>query len=72
MAEHPAVPFTSSMTKNGRPESVVPASSTLAMFGWSIMARACRSASNRVSTAFESIPALMTLTATARFTVPVR
>ena len=56
------------MTKNGRPPSVVPASSTLAMFGWSIIASACRSASNRASTAFESMPALMTLTATARFT----
>ena len=30
--------------------SVVPASSTLAMLGWSISARACRSASNRAST----------------------
>ena len=30
--------------------SVVPASSTLAMFGWSIKARACRSASNRAIT----------------------
>ena len=32
------------------------------MFGWSISASACRSASNRASTAFESIPALMSLT----------
>ena len=43
-------PLTSSMTKYGRPASVVPASSTLAMFGWSISARACRSASNRAMT----------------------
>ena len=35
------------MTKYGRPVSVVPASKTWAMFGWSIMARACRSASKR-------------------------
>ena len=33
-------PLTSSMTKYGRPLSVAPASSTLAMFGWSIMASA--------------------------------
>ena len=60
-------PLTSSMTKNGRP-SWTPPSSTLAMFGWSIIASAWRSASNRTSTCFESIPALMTLTATLRFT----
>ena len=36
---------------------VVPPSSTLAMFGWSISARACRSASKRASTCLESIPA---------------
>ena len=33
-------PLTSSMAKYGRPESVVPASSTLAILGWSIIARA--------------------------------
>ena len=60
-------PLTSSMTKNGRP-SCSPPSSTLAMFGWSISASACRSASNRASTCFESIPALMSLTATSRLT----
>ncbi len=38
------------ITEYGRPTSVVPASSTLAMFGWSIIARACRSASNRAIT----------------------
>jgi len=38
------------------------------MLGWSIIARACRSASKRASTAFESMPALITLTATARLT----
>ena len=43
-------PRTSSMTKYGRPESVAPASKTLAMLGWSIRARACRSASNRATT----------------------
>jgi hypothetical protein len=41
------MPRTSSITKNGRPVSVAPASSTLAMFGWSISASACRSASKR-------------------------
>ena len=45
-----ARPATSSMTKYGRPSSVAPASSTRAMFGWSIRARACRSASNRATT----------------------
>ena len=43
-------PWTSSITKYGRPLSVVPASSTRAMFGWSIIARACRSASKRAMT----------------------
>ena len=38
---------------------VVPASSTLAMFGWSISASACRSASNRAITCRVSIPGLM-------------
>ena len=39
------------MTKYGAAvPSVVPASSTLAMFGWSIRASACRSASNRATT----------------------
>ena len=60
-------PFTSSITKYGRP-SWSPPSSTLAMFGWSISASACRSASNRASTCFESIPALISLTATNRLT----
>ena len=40
------------------------ASSTLAMFGWSIRARACRSASKRAMTCRESMPGLMSLTAT--------
>ena len=35
------VPRTSSMTKKGRPSGVIPASSTLAMLGWSISASAC-------------------------------
>ena len=46
------------MTKYGRPPSVVPASSTLAMFGWSIRASACRSASNRASTRLRVHPGL--------------
>ena len=61
-------PWTYSMTKNGRPLSVVPPSSTLAMFGCSISARACRSASNRDRTVLESIPALMSFNATVRRT----
>ena len=61
-------PLTYSMTKKGRPLSVVPPSSTLAMFGWSIRARACRSASNRARTVLESIPALMSFRATLRRT----
>src|SRR5262245_4415908 len=40
-------PLTYSMTKNGRPASVRPPSSTLAMLGWSISASACRSCSKR-------------------------
>ena len=61
-------PLTSSITKYGRPESVAPASNTLAMFGWSMIARACRSASNRASTWRLSIPGLMTFSATLRRT----
>src|SRR5262249_59115473 len=61
-------PLTRSMTKYGRPASVAPASSTLAMLGWSISASACRSASNRAMTCRLSIPALMTFTATSRLT----
>ena len=38
---------------------VVPASSTLAMFGWSISASACRSASKRAITCRVSMPGLM-------------
>ena len=59
-------PLTSSMTKYGRPLSVVPASSTLAIFGWSIIARACRSASKRAMTCRLSMPGLMILRATLR------
>ena len=58
-------PLTNSMTKKGRPLSMAPASSTRAMLGWSIIARACRSASKRARTALESMPALMTFTATS-------
>ena len=61
-------PLTYSMTKKGRPVSVNPPSSTLAMLGWSITASACRSASKRASTDFESMPALMSLRATLRRT----
>src|SRR5258706_8846836 len=52
----------------GRPVSVAPASSTLAMFGWSISANAWRSASNRAMTCRVSIPSLITLSATRRRT----
>jgi hypothetical protein len=38
------------MTKYGQPVSVPPASNTFAMFGWSIIASACRSASKRATT----------------------
>ncbi len=38
------------------------------MFGWSIRARACRSASNRAITSRVSMPGLMTLSATVRRT----
>ena len=56
------------MTKYGRPDSVAPASSTRAMLAWSIMARACRSASKRAMTCRVSMPGLMTLRATLRCT----
>ena len=46
--------------------SVVPASKTLAMLGWSIRARAWRSAPNRARTWRLSMPALMSLSATVR------
>ncbi len=57
-----------SITKYGRPVSVLPASSTLAMLGWSIIASACRSASNRAITCRVSIPNLMIFSATRRRT----
>ncbi len=59
-------PSTSSMTKNGRPFAVVPASSRRAMPGWSMRFRASRSAAKRASTSRESMPGLSTLTATGR------
>jgi len=43
-------PWTSSMTKYGRPDSVAPTSRTRAMLRWSIIARAWRSASKRAIT----------------------
>ena len=55
------------MTKYGRPLSVVPASSTLAIFGWSIIATACRSASKRAITCRVSMPGLMIFSATVRW-----
>ena len=61
-------PLTSSMTKNGWPPGVRPPSSTRAMLGWSIIARACRSCSNRASTALESMPVLISFSATLRLT----
>jgi hypothetical protein len=62
------MPRTSSMTKYGRPESVAPASKTLAICGWFIIASACRSASNRATTWRVSMPSLITLSATVRRT----
>ena len=47
---------------------MAPASRTLAMLGWSISARACRSASNRAITCRVSMPGLMTFRATLRRT----
>jgi hypothetical protein len=47
---------------------VAPPSNTLAMFGWSIIASACRSASNRPTTCAVSMPAFSTLSATVRRT----
>jgi hypothetical protein len=41
-----------------RPVSVLPASRTLAMLGWSSRTRACRSGSKLATTSFESIPAV--------------
>ncbi|HVK08094.1 MAG TPA: hypothetical protein VM597_04890, partial [Gemmataceae bacterium] len=61
-------PRTSSITKYGRPSAVAPPSNTRAMLGWSILASACRSPSNRARTCFESIPALMSFRATSRRT----
>ena len=61
-------PLTSSMTKNGCPVGVSPPSSTRAMLGWSIIASAWRSCSNRASTAAESMPVLISLSATLRLT----
>ena len=48
--------------------SVAPASRTRAMLGWSISARAWRSASNRATTCAVSIPGLMIFSATSRRT----
>jgi hypothetical protein len=61
-------PFTSSITKYGRPFAVAPPSSTLAMFGWSISASAWRSASNRTTTSRVSMPSLTIFSATLRTT----
>ena len=57
-------PLTCSIAKNGRPDGVNPPSSTFAIPGWFMTASACRSCSKRASTAFESIPALITFSAT--------
>ena len=46
---------------------MAPASNTLAMDGWSIIARACFSALKRVMTRLVSIPSLITFSATSRF-----
>ena len=49
-----------------RPDSVVPPSITCAILGWSSKARAWRSDSKRAITCLESMPGLMTLSATWR------
>ena len=50
------------------PTAVAPPSNTLAMFGWSMIARACRSASKRATTCRVSMPGLSTFSATLRRT----
>src|SRR5262245_5585735 len=60
-------PGTNSMAKNGTPPAT-PASSTLAMLGWSITARACRSWSNRRSIWAEPAPWRSSLRGTRRCT----
>jgi serine/threonine protein kinase len=57
-----------SITKNGWPSGVVPASWIAAMPGGCSRASACRSDSNRARTCFESMPGLMTFMATSRRT----
>ena len=70
MMDHPNIAkvFDAGATDTGRPLPVVPASSTLAMFGWSIIARAWRSASKRAITCRVSMPGLMIFKATRRLT----
>ncbi len=64
-------PGTYSITKYGWPCGVVPASKTLAMAGWSMMASDCRSDRNRCTTVWSYIPALISFSATGRCTGPV-
>src|SRR5713226_8353347 len=61
-------PGTYSITKYGWPSGVVPASKTLAIEGWSMMASDCRSDAKRFSTASSYMPALINFTATRRRT----
>ncbi len=61
-------PSTYSMTKYGCPSGVEPASKTLAIVGCSMIARACRSASKRLSRAASKRPARTSLRATRRVT----
>jgi thiazole synthase len=63
-----AVPGTSSMAKYATPSSVVPASKMRAMFGWSMTASACRSASKRARAEALLRPPCTTLSATSRRT----
>ena len=60
------IPRTYSITKYGRPSSIVPASSARAMLRWSIIASALRSDSKRARTASVSRPGRMSFSATVR------
>src|SRR6266849_2911090 len=61
-------PGTYSITKYGWPSGVEPASNTLAIEGWSMMASDCRSDWNRWSTSSSNLPTLMSFNATCRRT----
>ena len=61
-------PSMNGMTNHGRPSSVTPASSTVATFGWSMTARACRSFWNRIITMRDAGSRRKTFSATRRRT----